>query len=187
MSNEELIVFLKKNAISVVCVIVSILIGLAIYYRSDLLPEAEKVLASRTAQGELLAANIEDSGQLKEQHAAISASNEAITNRMIIVGQKAENLQYFYRLESDTNTKLTGLRQVPLPPPAKNAPKTNFVAVPFSFTAQGDYGQLIDLLRRLENGEHYCRIITCNLRPLTTDIRGGQLALALSIELMAVQ
>jgi hypothetical protein len=186
MSNEELVAFLKKNAISVGCVVVSILIGLAIYYRSDLLPEAEKVLAARTAQGELLAANIEDSAQLKEQHAAIIAANEAIDNRMIRVGQLAENYQYFYRLESDTSTKLAGVRQVPLPTPARNAPKTNYVAVPFSFTAQGDYGQIIDLMRKLESGEHYCRIITCNLHPVSTEIRGGQLVVALNIELLAI-
>jgi hypothetical protein len=186
MSNEELVAFLKKNAISVGCVIVSILIGLAIYYRSDLLPEAEKVLASRTGQGELLAANIEDSAQLKEQHAAITAANEAIDNRVIRVGQLAENLQYFYRLESDTNTKLTSPRQIPLPPPVRNAPKTNYVSVPFSFSAQGDYGQLLDLLRKLESGEHYCRVMTCNLRPMSTEIRGGQLLMALNVELMAI-
>ena len=28
------------------------------------------------------------------------------------MGQLAENLQYFYRLESDTGTKLTDLRQM---------------------------------------------------------------------------
>ena len=187
MSNEELMAFLRKNVISVTCVIVSILIGLAIYYRSDLLPDAEKVLAQRAQQGELLAANIEDSNQLKDQHTAILASNEAISNRMKRVGQLAENLQYFYRLESETSTKLTGNpRQVPLPPVLKNAPKTNFVAVPFALTAQGDYAQLMDLLRRLESGEHYCRVMTCNLHPLT-EMRGGQLQLALSIELLAIQ
>ncbi len=186
MSNEELIAFLKKNAISVACVIVSIALGFGIYYRNDLLPEAEKVLSARTQQGELLAANIEDSSQLKEQHAAIIASNELISARMIRVGQLAENLQYFYRLESETNTKLTSLRQVPLAPQPKGAPKTNFVAVTFSVTAQGDYKQLVDLLRRIEAGEHYCRVITCNLKPLS-DMRGGQLQLTLNLELLATQ
>ena len=187
MSNEELLAFLRKNVISVACVVVSIALGFGIYYRMDLLPNAEKVLAERTQQGELLAANIEDSAQLKEQHAAIVAANEAIDNRMIRVGQLAENYQYFYRLESETNTKLTGNpRQIPLPPAPKNAPKTNFVAVPFALTAQGDYAQLVDLLRRLESGEHYCRVITCYLRPVS-DMRGGQLQLNLNIELLATQ
>ena len=186
MSNEEVLAFLKKNVISVACVVISIGLGFGIYYRTDLLPDAEKVLADRTQQGELLAANIEDSAQLKDQHSAISALNDEISARTIREAQRAENLQYFYRLESDTNTKLTALRQVPVPPPLKNAPKTNFIAVPFSLTAQGDYPQLMDLLRKLEIGEHYCRVITCSLRPLS-DMRGGQLQLSLSIELLAAQ
>jgi hypothetical protein len=186
MSNEELVAFLRKNMISVACVIVSIGIGFVLYYRSDMLPDAEKILAQRTQQGELLAANIEDAGQLKEQHAALTAANEAILSRMVRVGHLAENMQYFYRLESDTGTKLVNPRQVPWNPPAKNAAKTFFTPVGFAVVAQGDYGQLVDLLRRLENGEHYCRVVTCTLRPLTEQ-RGGQLSLSLTLELMGTQ
>ena len=50
MSNEELINFLRKNVISVACALVSIGIGIAIYMRSDLLPEAEKVLRRRPSR-----------------------------------------------------------------------------------------------------------------------------------------
>ncbi len=188
MSNEELVAFLKKNVIPVVCVIVSIAIAATLYYRSDVLPDAEKVLAQKTQQGELLAANIEDSNQppsLKEQHAAIVASNEAISNRLVRVGQLAENLQYFYQLESATSAKLTPV-QVPVPPPGKNAPKAFFIPVGFTLSAQGDYAQLIDVLRRLEDGEHYCRVLTCNVRPLTEQ-RGGPLLMTLSLQLLGTQ
>jgi hypothetical protein len=183
MSNEELFSFLRKNAISVTCAIVSIGIGFALYYRSDELPNAEKVLAARTKDGELLQANIEASSQLKEQHVALVAANDAISNRMITVGQLAENLQYFYRLESATGTKLSDPHPTGWNPPAKNAPKTNFTPIGFAFTAQGDYGQLLDLLRKLENGEHYCRIISLNMRP-QTDMRGGPLLMSVTLDLL---
>jgi hypothetical protein len=186
MTNEELLIFLRKNVISVSCAAVSILIGLAIYYRSDELPDAEKDLAAKALQGELLAANIEDSAQLKEQHAALVASNEAIADRMIHVGQLAENYQYFYRLESETGTKLTDPRQNPWSPPAKNAAKTNYTVANFALSAQGDYSQVLDLLRKLEDGEHYCRINTCNLRPAAV-VRGGPITMTLSLDLMAIE
>jgi hypothetical protein len=187
MSNEELVAFLRKNVISVACVVVSILIGLLLYYRNDKLPDAEKVLADRAKQGELLAANIEDSADLKEQHAALVESNNAISDRMIHVAQLAENYQYFYRLESETGTKLSDPRQVPWNAPAKTAAKTNFIAIGFTLSAQGDYAQLMDLLRKLESGDHYCRITACSLRPLATDVRGGPMLMSLSLELMGVQ
>lgn len=186
MSNEDLVNFLRKNAISVGCVIVSIVIGFVLYYRVDLLPDAERVLADRTKQGELLSANIEDSAQLVEQHAAIVAANIAISDRMIRVGQLAENLQYFYELENDTGTKLTDPHQSQWSAPAKTAPKTNYTEVGFTLTASGDYVQLLDLLRKLENGVHYCRVNTCALRPVSTDMRGGALEMKLTFELMGI-
>jgi hypothetical protein len=186
MTNQEFIAFIKKNAISVTCVVVSVAIGVTIYLRSDLIPDAEKLLSEKSKQGELIAANIEDSHQLKDQHAALVASNQTIANRMIRVGQVAENYQYFYKLESDTGTKLTDPRQLPWTAPPKNAPKTSYTPVGFAFTAQGTYVQIIDLLRRLENGEHYCRVIACNLRP-AGEQRGSPLTITISIELLGIQ
>src|ERR1035441_10749911 len=112
MTSPEFIGFLRKNVICVTCLVVSVAIGVTIYLRNGLLPEAEKVLSETSKQGELMLANIEDAHQLKEQHVALVSANQAIANRMIHVGQLAENLQYFYRLESETSTKLTDPRQM---------------------------------------------------------------------------
>ena len=186
MSNEELLEFIKKNVIAVACVAASIAIAVAIYLRSDLLPESEKVLQAKAQQAALLAANIEDSSQLTEQHAALVAANGTIAGRMIKIGQLAENLQYFYKLESDTGAKLMDLRQVPWTPPPKNAPKLIYTPVGFGLTAQGSYAQLLDMLRRLENGEHYCRVISCTIHP-TAEQRGSTLAMTLSVELLGTE
>jgi hypothetical protein len=105
---------------------------------------------------------------------------------MIRVGQLAENLQYFYRLESETGTKLTDPRQNAWTPPAKNAAKTNFTIVNFNLTAQGDYGQILDLLRKLEDGEHYCRVNTLNMRPVSV-LRGGPVTISVTFDLLAIE
>jgi hypothetical protein len=187
MTGEELIAFIRKNLIAVICVVVTVAIGFTIYYRSDALPDAEKVLADKTKEGELLAANIEDSNQLKEQHAAMVDANQVISDRMIQVGQLADNLQYFYRLESETGIKILDLRQNAWNPPPKGAPKTFFTPVGFQVNVQGDYPKLLDLLRRLETGEHYCRIISSDFKPVNTDTRGGPLTLTLSLELLGTE
>lgn len=185
MTGEDIMAFVRKNLISVVCAAFSLLIGFLLYYRSDMLPDARGVLEQKQKQGELLAANIEDSGQLKEQHAALVAANEAITDRMIHIDQLAENTGYFYRLESETSTKLADPRQSPWTAPPKTAPKTNFTSVAFSITASGTYAQLLDLLRKLEAGEHYCRVNTLSLKPIST-VRGGQMSMNVNFDLMAV-
>lgn len=185
MSNEELIAFLKKNVIAVGCVVASIIIAATIYLRSDLLPQAEKVFADNSQKAALLAANIEDSEQLKEQHATLVSANQTIADRLIKVGQLAENLQYFYKLESDTGVKID-IRQVPWAPPLRNAPKTAYTPVGFALTATGTYPQVLDLLRRLESGEHYCRVNTCLIHPFGEG-RGAPLQMTLTIDLLGIQ
>jgi hypothetical protein len=187
MTGQEVIAFIRKNLIAVICVAVTVAIGLTIYYRSDALPDAEKVLADKTKEGELLAANIEDSNQLKEQQAAMVDANQVISDRMIQVGQLADNLQYFYRLESETGTKLIDLRQNTWVPPGRGAPKTFFTPVGFQVSAQGDYPRLLNLLRRLETGEHYSRVIACDVKPIGSDTRGGSVAITLTLELLGTE
>jgi hypothetical protein len=187
MTNEELVAFLRKNLIAVICVAATIGIGFTIYYRSDALPDAEKVLADKTKEGELLAANIEDSNQLKEQQAAMVDANQVIADRMIQVGQLADNLQYFYRLESETGIKILDLRQNAWSPPGKGAAKTFYTPVGFQVSAQGDYPKVLDLLRRLETGEHYCRVTSCDLKPTNAETRGGDLVVALNLELLGTE
>jgi hypothetical protein len=186
MTGEEVIAFVKKNMIVVACAVVTLALGFVIYYRTDALPDAEKVLVDKTKEGELLAANIEDSNQLKEQQQAMVAANQVISDRMIEMGQLADNLQYFYRLESETGTKLLDLRQLPWSPPGRNAPKLNFTPIGFAVSAQGDYPKLLELLRRIETGEHYCRVLTCNIKPNDTTSRGGQVTIVLNLELLGV-
>jgi hypothetical protein len=186
MSNEDLIAFIKKNVICVACVLASIAIGVTIYLRSDLLPEAEAVFADNNQKASLLAANIEDSEHLPDQHATLVAANQTIAARMVSVGQLAENEQYFYRIESDTGAKLLDLRQVPWTPPAKGAPKMTFYPVGFVLSAQGSFAQLLDMLRKIENGEHYSRVLTCNIHPLS-EVRGSTLQMSLAIELLGIQ
>jgi hypothetical protein len=186
MSNPELSAFIKKNMICVVCVLASLAIGVTIYLRSDLLPEAEKVFSENNQKAELLAANIEDSDHLAEQHSTLVAANQTMASRMVSVGQLAENEQYFYRIESNTGVKLTDLRQVPWAPPVKGSPKQTYTPVGFVLTAQGSYAQLVDMLRKLENGEHYSRVLTCNIHPLV-EVRGSTLQMSLALELLGIQ
>jgi hypothetical protein len=187
MTNAEFIAFIRKNVVCVSCVLVSVIIAVILYLRSGLLPEAEKVLSEKSQQGQLIQANLEDARQLIEQHAAIVAANQMIANRMIRVGQLAENMQYFYKLENDTGTKLTDPRQLAWAPPPKNAPKTSYTPVSFAITAQGNYAQIMDLLRRLENGEHYCRVNTCNIHPASETQRGSALIITISLDLLGIQ
>jgi hypothetical protein len=126
-----------KNVICVICVAVSIVIGG--HHLSAQRPAARgredpgrQVQAGRAHRRR----TSRTAHQLKEQHAALVAANQAIANRMIHVGQLAENLQYFYRLESETNHEVDGsCTRLHGSPPPKNAPKTNYTPIGFAVTA----------------------------------------------------
>ena len=42
------------------------------------------------------------------------------------------------------------------------------------------------MLRKIENGEHYSRVLTCNLHPLS-EVRGSTLQMSLACELVGIQ
>jgi hypothetical protein len=99
--------------------------------------------------------------------------------------QTLTNLQFFYKLETDTGVKMTVNSQGPLTAPPKNAGKTVYSIVPFTITVQGTIAQLIDYLHRLESNARYCRVmsITCSA---PSSERGAPITLALNLELLGV-
>lgn len=67
MTNEQLVAFLKAQPISVGCAALSLLLGLGIYFRGDLVPEAEELLDQTATLGERIDANLKNGVQLPEQ------------------------------------------------------------------------------------------------------------------------
>jgi len=186
MTGQQLLEWVRKNLICVVCVAISLVLGGVIYLRSGVVAAAEQTLGDRSAEGERLQANVENTAQLKEQYSALIAANQTIQYRLIRQGELAENLQHFYKLEADTSTKLIELRQTGISQPPKGAPKTTFVPIGFSVTVQGDYPAVLDFLRRIENGSPYSRVLSCALSPVSTSQRAGPVDLALTLELLGL-
>ena len=108
---------------------------------------------------------------------------DTIDARLVRAAQLATNTQYFYRLETDTGVKLLNIFQNTTTAQAAKVTKNNFVPIAFTLTAQGSYLQLLDLLHRLENGAHYCRIISTSMSKLGIG-DNDVLNLTLSIELL---
>jgi hypothetical protein len=185
MTNEELLALLKKNPIGVVCAVLSLALGAGIYFRSDEVPAAEAELAQKSEEGARLAANLQNATQLKEQSDALAVAEKELEARLMHASQTLTNLQFFYKLETDTGVKMTVNSQGPLTAPPKNAGKTVYSIVPFTITVQGTIAQLIDYLHRLESNARYCRVmsITCSA---PSSERGAPITLALNLELLGV-
>lgn len=163
ITNEQVVALLKKNPVVSGAVFVGVLLLVAIYLRMDAMPAAIAELETKSAEGRRLAENIKNSAQLPEQLAALTQAGKEIEARLLRASQLANNLQYFYRLESDTGVKLLDLRQSATPRAPANATK---VPVGFTVSVQGNYQQVFDFLRRLESGTHYCRVQSASFSPL---------------------
>jgi Tfp pilus assembly protein PilO len=150
--------FIKKQPVAVVCALVCVGLVAAIYFRRSSLAEANDVLAQKKSDGEHLTDNVTSASRLDEQLAAMTQAIQAIEARLVHADQLAINKQYFYKIESETQTKLTNLSQSGLVSWSKNPGKTAYVAVAYSINVDGTYSQLLDFVRRVENGGHFSRV-----------------------------
>lgn len=184
MTNEEALHFIKRNPIGVAGVAAAFLLGGWIYYRGDDGPALEEDLLRRQADALRLGNNVKYAAQLNEQLAALQAANKEIDAKVVRAGQVGANTQFFYQLESETGVKLKDLRPGAVSVPAKGA-KSPFVPVAFSLSAEGTYSQLLDLLRRLESGPRFTRIISASFAGSLAN-RNSPLTLSLSVELLGI-
>lgn len=182
MTSQELSAAFKRHPTGFGCAILSVLLIGAIYFRGGLLPEAEAQLEQKSAEAEKLRLNIQYSAQLKDHVEAIETANKAIAARAVRASQLGTNTQYFYQLESETGVKMIDLRQTTASTVAKPA-KGAFLPVAFSVSVQSDLNHILAFLRQLENGVHYCRVVsaTCSGNPAN---RSSPLTLALTLELL---
>jgi hypothetical protein len=183
--------FIKKQPVALGCALLCAALAVAIYLGRDALAKATDDLAQKKSEGEHFRENVTNAGKLDEQFESITRATQAIEARLVHADQLAINLQYFYKLESETQTKLTDLRQTGVTTSTKNTGKTNYVGVAYSIGVQGTYPQLLDFMRRVENGEHFSRVLGLTLSragggETATPGNTGVLSLNLNLELLGL-
>ena len=186
ISKGQVIAFVKKNPIGFGCGALCLALAAAMYYRADMVPASEAELEQQATEAERLAGNLKNAAQLPEQLDAMIAAGKQVEARLVQPGDLAKNQQYFYKLEADTGTKIDCRQSTP---PAAKDRKTLYLSVPYTVTVQGDYAQILNLLRRLESGAHYCRMLTATLTAPGGGVSSGestdnQLTLNLNLELL---
>jgi hypothetical protein len=184
MTSQEFRALLRKHPVSCGCVGLSLALVVAIYFRSGGIAAAEATLLQKSTEGERYETNVKFAAQLKEQYDAIVAANKEIDSGIVRASQVGANTQYFYELEKQTGVKLLDIRQVTTAVAAPKGGKNFFVPISYSVSAQGSLSQLLQLLRSIEAGEHYSRILTasCGGKSSTR----GLLTLSLTLELLGL-
>lgn len=155
MTSADLMVLVKKQPIGFGAIVVCIALGGVLYFRSSQIDALQSDFDEKSARATKIISNVSSSKNLPEQVQEIQATTKELESRLIRGGQLAINLQYFYKLEAETEVKLVDVRP-------NNAPKnsaTAYVGIPFALVVQGSFKQVMVFLNRLENGRHFCRVI----------------------------
>jgi len=145
----------KKRPLLVVAGAISLVLAITIYLRSGLLSVQQLELDKYSAESSRQRANVSNAAQLQEQLQFLIKANEAVRTRALTVGGLAQNIQYFYRLESEVGIKYLDLRASGMAPAVKDP---IYVPINYIVNVQGSFAQIITFLRRLEQGAYFCRI-----------------------------
>jgi hypothetical protein len=187
MTNAEFAALVRKNPLLTGAGLLAAMLAVGIYYVAGVAEEAAAVLEQKTSEGMRLADNVKNAALLPEQLSALEADREKVEARLIRADELAKNLQYFYRIETETGVELIDIRQNTGAAPAANAKKgapPAFLRTNFSVTLKGDYLAVLNYLRRVESGAHYCRVLSVTIDTVTVD-RAGPVKMGLVIELLS--
>jgi Tfp pilus assembly protein PilO len=158
MTSDELLATIKKQPIGVSCGVICLILAGLLYVRGGKISEYQVEFAAKSAEATKILANVRNADKLAAQVAEIQALSKEMDSRMVRAGQLAVNLQYFYKLEAETEVKLLDVRQGNLPKVGKSL----YAGIPFSVSVQGSFKQVISFLQKLENGPYFCRFSTVN-------------------------
>jgi hypothetical protein len=185
MTKDEVVILIKRNPISFGCGVLSIVLIAGLYFRSGEIPAAEADLQQKSAEAERYALNIKNAAQLKEHVDEITAHNKTIESRMVRISDLPINQQYFRVLARDASVDIVDFGQTTMTANVPKGGKTAYAPVGFKVSVRGSLPQVLNFLRSLENGTHYCRVLAATCGTNASN-RATSLTLSVNLELLGL-
>ena len=186
MNTEAIKALYKKHPVGAAASAVAIIVIGLFLYRHAALAEMQTQLDQKMTDGQRLATNINYATLLENQLQAMEAANSSVGSRLINSNDLANNLQYFYKLETEAGVKLLNT-----PRPAAEVGKAGgakgiYIPVQYAVSVQGSYKQVLTFLRKLEQGVYYCRVknAVCSQAQQTKESASEEVVLSLTVELL---
>ncbi|HVU15716.1 MAG TPA: hypothetical protein VHD32_02240 [Candidatus Didemnitutus sp.] len=171
MTGADVTLAAKKHPIVVVCGLISLICIVLLYLGSDAVDERKSVADERSKTDHAINANVTASSNLAQQTEAMQRAVKDMESRLIKGSQLAINLQYFYRLESETGVKMADVHQGTIPA-LRGGSKGGYIAVPFAANIQGNFKQVLDFIQRVENGQRVARFTSVSFVKTQTEATG---------------
>lgn len=178
---QQFLEFTRLNPVIVASVAVILVFGSASYYlwhrQHALYTSHEEVRRS----GEDMLQSLTGQARVATEMATVSSALAFIDRNLINEADLADNLGYFYSIESAARIRFSQLNQLSSQPQPDGS---QFKPVPFTLRATGSYRQIMRLLHELETGPRLLRIRTYTL----SQAEGGAddaISLELTVDLLA--
>ena len=157
---EQFISLLRRYPLVSICSALIVLLGTASYFLWQSQQQLTGSHDSVRRNGEDMLLSLSGLPRVSAELTSVKEAADFINANLIREGDLAENLGYFYQLETVSKVHLQQLGQLSSQPAAADVP---FVAIPFSLRASGSYRQVMRFIRELETGPRLCRITTYSL------------------------
>jgi hypothetical protein len=182
MNGADLSILIKKHPIVVTCTLVSLISGVVFYYQGDTLEDLKSQVVDKAKQSQTVQSNVRNSVGLPQHVEGIQKATKQLESRLLKASQLATNLQYFYRLESETGVKITDVRQNQL---GRSSGGALFVGVPYTVTFQGSFKNVMEFMQRIESGKHLSKFSTVSFsKAAGAEPQNGLLSVSMNIELL---
>ena len=154
---QQLLGFFRRYPFVIVCSALAILLWVANYF----IWQNHKELAAghQTLQrsGEDMLQSLTGHTRVTAEMTAVTSALEFIERNLLNEADLAENLGYFYAIESTARIRFTQLNQLSSQPQPVGS---LFKTVPFALKATGSYRQIMRLLHEMETGPRQLRVRT---------------------------
>lgn len=174
---ERLLAVVRRYLFVTICLVVIALLGTASYFLWTSQKELTADHDTVRRDGEDVLLSLSGLPRVTAEYHTVKEAVDFIEANLIKEGELAENLGYFYQLETASKARLTQLSQLSSQPAPADAP---FIAIPFSIRATGSYRQVMRFLHELESGPRLCRITSYGMSGEGDD----RVQLDLSIEML---
>lgn len=182
MTTADIISSFKKQPLGFVCGLLTIVLAVLVYLQGSTTEAAQTEFEAKSGEAAKIIANVNASKNLAEQLQEEQSLVKELESRLIKASQLAINLQYFYKLEAETNVKLLDVR--PNAAVSRGSGAT-YTGVSFNVSVQGPYKQVMFFLNRLENGRHFCHFSSASFSKVTGDTSSPNvMTLTLNLELL---
>jgi Tfp pilus assembly protein PilO len=163
------------------CIVLSLLLlGVSLWLRASN-HDLDGMQRTRAIDGDRMLKEIARASQFRTELASARAAAQRITENLVVEKNIPENFWYFYKIEQDTQTKLTELQQRPTAPLEATVP-TTYKRVPYSLKLTGSFASAMAYLQRVESGSRLGRVNSFQLQRLSP--AASNVVLQLDLELL---